>query len=100
MNTKFGLEFCVARNKEGWTLRQLEKKMQCTAAYISDIERGKRLPFSLKLINNLAAVNWLGKSREFWAHLALEHRVRLLAEEYGFDFVELVLETQEEKTHV
>ena len=60
-NTIFGGCIRDARRRREWTLRETAKALQISPAYLSDIERGKRLPLT-PLLHRCAVV--LGMSDE------------------------------------
>jgi transcriptional regulator with XRE-family HTH domain len=46
MPNEFGKKFRQLRQENGWSLRQLSRYLGATAAYISQVELGQKLPMS------------------------------------------------------
>ena len=53
-NITFGMRLKDARKASGYGLKQIADKMNWSASYLSDIERGKRNPPSFDAIRKLA----------------------------------------------
>jgi transcriptional regulator with XRE-family HTH domain len=69
---EFGAAIRSARERSGMTLTELARQLGVTKVYVSDVERGRRAPFSRTRLEDVAAI--LGINPELLYVLSVRSR--------------------------